>query len=132
MTTTDELSDVSAKAVDMDASLVEKKVQQVGSICIVLEQEALGCRISTTLHSSRGFVATHSNSLIATMQMMSQLGFVPEDADRLIASFSGGWQMRVCIGKILLQVRFAEHLWAAIVWWLESISGLLTILFSCS
>lgn len=34
---------------------------------------------------------------------MPTLGFVPEDNDRLVASFSGGWQMRISLGKILLQ-----------------------------
>ncbi|EFJ51883.1 hypothetical protein VOLCADRAFT_56598 [Volvox carteri f. nagariensis] len=36
-------------------------------------------------------------------QMMPELGFKPEDNDRLVASFSGGWQMRMCLGKLLLQ-----------------------------
>lgn len=36
-------------------------------------------------------------------QMMPELGFAPEDNDRLVASYSGGWQMRMCLGKILLQ-----------------------------
>nr|VDC97488.1 unnamed protein product [Brassica oleracea] len=31
------------------------------------------------------------------------LGFVPEDADRLVASFSGGWQMRMSLRNIQLQ-----------------------------
>ena len=38
-------------------------------------------------------------------QMMPELGFKPDDNDRLVASFSGGWQMRMCLGKMLLQVR---------------------------
>lgn len=37
--------------------------------------------------------------------MLPELGFSPEDNDRLVASYSGGWQMRMCLGKILLQVR---------------------------
>lgn len=37
--------------------------------------------------------------------MMPELGFGPEDNDRLVASYSGGWQMRMCLGKILLKVR---------------------------
>lgn len=37
-------------------------------------------------------------------KMMPELGFAPEDADRLVASFSSGWQMRMSLGKILLQV----------------------------
>ncbi|GLI58502.1 hypothetical protein VaNZ11_000233, partial [Volvox africanus] len=36
-------------------------------------------------------------------QMMPELGFRTEDNDRLVASFSGGWQMRMCLGKLLLQ-----------------------------
>lgn len=39
-------------------------------------------------------------------KMMPELGFVMEDADRLVASFSGGWQMRIALGKILLAVNF--------------------------
>lgn len=40
---------------------------------------------------------------IKIAQMMPELGFKPEDSDRLVASFSGGWQMRMCLGKLLLQ-----------------------------
>lgn len=36
-------------------------------------------------------------------KMMPELGFSQEDSDRLVASFSGGWQMRMSLGKILLQ-----------------------------
>lgn len=36
-------------------------------------------------------------------KMMPELGFLPEDSDRLVASFSSGWQMRMSLGKILLQ-----------------------------
>ncbi|GMH44160.1 hypothetical protein BSKO_12094 [Bryopsis sp. KO-2023] len=36
-------------------------------------------------------------------KMMPELGFSKEDNDRLVASYSGGWQMRMCLGKILLQ-----------------------------
>lgn len=37
-------------------------------------------------------------------KLTPELGFVPEDSDRLVVSFSGGWQMRISLGKILLQV----------------------------
>lgn len=37
-------------------------------------------------------------------KLMPELGFSLEDSDRLVASFSGGWQMRMSLGKILLQV----------------------------
>jgi len=31
------------------------------------------------------------------------MGFEPADGDRLVSAFSGGWQMRMSLGKILLQ-----------------------------
>ncbi|CAL4991849.1 unnamed protein product [Urochloa decumbens] len=40
---------------------------------------------------------------VKVQKLMPELGFAPEDADRLVASFSGGWQMRMSLGKILLQ-----------------------------
>ncbi|KAG6773619.1 hypothetical protein POTOM_020910 [Populus tomentosa] len=36
-------------------------------------------------------------------KLMPELGFSPEDSDRLVAAFSSGWQMRMSLGKILLQ-----------------------------
>lgn len=36
-------------------------------------------------------------------KMMPELGFGPDDNDRLVASYSGGWQMRMSLGKILLR-----------------------------
>lgn len=36
-------------------------------------------------------------------KLMPELGFSLEDSDRLVASFSSGWQMRISLGKILLQ-----------------------------
>jgi ATP-binding cassette, subfamily F, member 3 len=36
-------------------------------------------------------------------KLMPQLGFDDEDGDRLVSSFSGGWQMRMGLGKIMLQ-----------------------------
>lgn len=59
----DELNELSKNAVDLDVSLLDKKIDQ----------------------------------------MMPELGFSLEDNDRLVASYSGGWQMRMCLGKILLQ-----------------------------
>ena len=41
---------------------------------------------------------------VSINKMMPELGFTADDADRLVASFSGGWQMRIALGKILLQV----------------------------
>lgn len=60
-------------------------------------------------------------------QMMPELGFSLEDNDRLVASYSGGWQMRMCLGKILLQEpdlllldEPTNHLDLDAIGWLES------------
>ncbi len=36
-------------------------------------------------------------------KLLPQLNFSDEDGDRLVSSFSGGWQMRMGLGKIMLQ-----------------------------
>jgi ABC transporter len=65
-------------------------------------------------------------------RMMPELGFSPEDNDRLVASYSGGWQMRMCLGKILLQQpdlllldEPTNHLDLEAIEWLEGAASLL-------
>ena len=36
-------------------------------------------------------------------KLLPTIGFNPHEADRLVGDFSGGWQMRIALGKILLQ-----------------------------
>jgi ATP-binding cassette subfamily F protein 3 len=36
-------------------------------------------------------------------KILPEMGFTVDDGDRLVSSFSGGWQMRMSLGKILLQ-----------------------------
>lgn len=60
----EELDRLNQKALDMDVTLLDKKIDQ----------------------------------------MMPELGFKAEDNERLVLSYSGGWQMRMCLGKLLLQV----------------------------
>jgi len=36
-------------------------------------------------------------------KILPKLGFSKEDADKLVGNFSGGWQMKVALGKIILQ-----------------------------
>jgi ATP-binding cassette, subfamily F, member 3 len=36
-------------------------------------------------------------------KILPEVGFELDDADRLVSAFSGGWQMRMSLGKILLQ-----------------------------
>ena len=52
----------------------------------------------------RQFEALDGYTLDAQIEkILPEMGFNLEDGDRLVSSFSGGWQMRMSLGKILLQ-----------------------------
>lgn len=52
----------------------------------------------------RQFEALDGYGLDAQIEkILPEMGFAPEDGDRLVSAFSGGWQMRMSLGKILLQ-----------------------------
>lgn len=54
--------------------------------------------------AQRHFEAVDGYGLEARIEkILREMGFEPEDGDRLVSAFSGGWQMRISLGKILLQ-----------------------------
>ncbi|MBD2055236.1 ABC-F family ATP-binding cassette domain-containing protein [Oculatella sp. FACHB-28] len=67
-------------------------------------------------------------------KILPEMGFDPEDGDRLVSAFSGGWQMRMSLGKILLQApdlllldEPTNHLDLETIEWLETyLRGLTT------
>ncbi len=59
-------------------------------------------------------------------KILPKLGFSAEDADKLVGNFSGGWQMKVALGKIILQKpdlllldEPTNHLDLETIFWLE-------------
>jgi len=59
-------------------------------------------------------------------KILPKLGFSIEDADKLVGNFSGGWQMKVALGKIILQKpdlllldEPTNHLDLDTIFWLE-------------
>jgi ATP-binding cassette, subfamily F, member 3 len=55
-------------------------------------------------HLQERFEALHGYELDARIdKLLPQIGFTPEGAEQLVAAYSGGWQMRIALGKILLQ-----------------------------
>ncbi len=59
-------------------------------------------------------------------KILPKLGFSIEDADKLVGNFSGGWQMKVALGKIILQKpdlllldEPTNHLDLKTIFWLE-------------
>lgn len=67
-------------------------------------------------------------------KILPEIGFEQEDGDRLVSAFSGGWQMRMSLGKILLQKpdillldEPTNHLDLETIEWLETyLKGLTT------
>ncbi len=50
------------------------------------------------------FEALNGYELEARIEkLLPTIGFKPKDADQLVSHYSGGWQMRIALGKILLQ-----------------------------
>ncbi|MBD2100668.1 ABC-F family ATP-binding cassette domain-containing protein [Leptolyngbya sp. FACHB-261] len=83
----------------------------------------------------REFEARDGYGLDARIEkLLPDLDFEPEDAERLVSSFSGGWQMRMSLGKILLQSpdlllldEPTNHLDLETIEWLETyLKGLTT------
>jgi len=55
-------------------------------------------------HLHERFEALHGYELEARIdKLLPTIGFSPEGAEQLVADYSGGWQMRIALGKILLQ-----------------------------
>ena len=67
-------------------------------------------------------------------KIIPKLGFSMEDADKLVGHFSGGWQMKVALGKIILQKpdlllldEPTNHLDIQTIFWLEEYLSSLNI-----
>jgi ATP-binding cassette, subfamily F, member 3 len=68
------------------------------------EGDALDRLLNKMDKVQREFEALGGYALEAEVEkIMPELGFEPDDGDRLVSSFSGGWQMRMGLGKIMLQ-----------------------------
>lgn len=83
----------------------------------------------------RQFEALDGYNLDARIgKILPEMGFQLEDSDRLVSAFSGGWQMRMSLGKILLQKpdlllldEPTNHLDLETIEWLENyLRGLIT------
>jgi ATP-binding cassette subfamily F protein 3 len=117
---------------------VAKIQEAIAALHLEMEKAAAGQldRLIKKLdQNQRKFEALDGYSLGARIEkIMAEMGFEPEDGDRLVSSFSGGWQMRISLGKILLQEpdlllldEPTNHLDLATIEWLETyLKGLKT------
>lgn len=95
-------------------------------------ENAEGMELEKLIHRldklQRKFEALDGYTLDSQIEkILPEMGFNADDGDRLVSSFSGGWQMRMSLGKILLQEpdlllldEPTNHLDLATIEWLEN------------
>lgn len=87
-----------------EANQVQHNLAQVQRDMETADPDELDRLIHKLDKLQRQFEALDGYSLEAQIEkILPEMGFAPEDGDRLVSAFSGGWQMRMSLGKILLQ-----------------------------
>lgn len=87
-----------------DANAVQLQLTRVQQQMETASSEELDDLIRALDRHQRQFEALDGYGLDAKIEkILPEVGFVAEDGDRLVSAFSGGWQMRMSLGKILLQ-----------------------------
>ncbi|WP_414542492.1 ABC-F family ATP-binding cassette domain-containing protein [Nostoc sp. CCY0012] len=87
-----------------EANQVQISLAQVQRDMETATPEELDKLIDKLDRLQRHFEALDGYGLDARIgKILPEMGFDAEDGDRLVSGFSGGWQMRMSLGKILLQ-----------------------------
>jgi ATP-binding cassette subfamily F protein 3 len=87
-----------------DANEIQHRLLQVQRDMERATPEELDRLIKKLDQLQRQFEALDGYTLDAQIEkILPEMGFTLEDGDRLVSAFSGGWQMRMSLGKILLQ-----------------------------
>ena len=88
----------------VEANGIQQQMHQVQQSMETAEPEELDRLINKLDKLQRKFEALEGYTLDAQIEkILPEMGFSSEDGDRLVSSYSGGWQMRMSLGKILLQ-----------------------------
>ncbi|MEC4803105.1 MAG: ABC-F family ATP-binding cassette domain-containing protein [Jaaginema sp. PMC 1079.18] len=111
-----------------EANQAHAKIEQITHEMSLVDPDDLDRLIHALDKAQRQFEALDGYTLEAQIEkILPEMGFNPEDGDRLVSSFSGGWQMRMSLGKILLQSpdlllldEPTNHLDLETIEWLES------------
>lgn len=118
-----------------EANQVHEALNLVQRQMETADPETLDALIHKLDRLQRKFEALDGYTLETRIEkILPELGFEPEDGDRLVSAFSGGWQMRMSLGKILLQApdlllldEPTNHLDLETIEWLEIyLKGLVT------
>lgn len=119
----------------VEANKIQESLARVQREMETAGPEELDSLITKLDRLQRQFEAIHGYALEAQIEkILPEMGFEPEDGDRLVSAFSGGWQMRMSLGKILLQSpdlllldEPTNHLDLQTIEWLETyLKGLTT------
>ncbi|MBD2167042.1 ABC-F family ATP-binding cassette domain-containing protein [Calothrix membranacea FACHB-236] len=87
-----------------EANQVQLSIAQVTRDMETATPEELDHLINKLDRLQRQFEGLDGYGLEARIgKILPEMGFEQEDGDRLVSAFSGGWQMRMSLGKILLQ-----------------------------
>lgn len=118
-----------------EANLVHESLARVHRDMETANPEELDKLIRQMDRLQRQFEALDGYGLEAQIEkILPEMGFEQSDGDRLVSAFSGGWQMRMSLGKILLQKpdlllldEPTNHLDLETIEWLENyLKGLTT------
>ncbi len=114
-----------------DIQLVSNKLLEIENQMKVLEMtdnsKSLDCLVNQLASNQEKFESLGGYQMQAEVEkILPKLGFTQDDADKLIGNFSGGWQMKVALGKIILQKpdlllldEPTNHLDLDTIFWLE-------------
>jgi ATP-binding cassette subfamily F protein 3 len=111
-----------------EANAIQQSLTDIHQAMEEAESQELEKLINQLDKLQRKFEGLGGYTLEAEIEkIMPEMGFNPDDGDRLVSSFSGGWQMRISLGKILLQEpdlllldEPTNHLDLATIEWLEN------------
>ena len=114
-----------------DIQLVSKKLSEIENQMRFLEvqedTQQLDLLVNELALYQGKFEALGGYKMQAEVEkILPKLGFSIEDAEKLVGNFSGGWQMKVALGKIILQKpdlllldEPTNHLDLETIFWLE-------------
>jgi ATP-binding cassette subfamily F protein 3 len=86
------------------ANQVQHRLHEIPGLMETADPDQLNNLIHELDEQQRYFEALGGYGLEARIEkILPEMGFDPTDGDRQVGEFSGGWQMRMGLGKILLQ-----------------------------
>ncbi|MEM1311649.1 MAG: ATP-binding cassette domain-containing protein, partial [Cyanobacteria bacterium P01_H01_bin.153] len=111
-----------------EANAIHQRLTEIPHQMETADPDKLEKLINELDRQQRQFEALDGYGLDARIEkILPEMGFNADDGDRRVSEFSGGWQMRMGLGKVLLQVpdvllldEPTNHLDLETIEWLEN------------